>query len=344
MKRALKWVGATLLLSLVAMFAPVGYIELACRPDPQDNTYRAILPPEHHRPEGRTLLTYPEWHIVHAYDDYGRVIAAGDPHEYRYLAAIGGFWSSLCSLSDASGAHGGFPATFKSTIYTIGVSFSVELAAKALYEETLGRVATWMRGNTRAPLDDLSAEQAAGYATFLQQIPWYRWDFDRDRAQLAEKRTAAFRDRERAFALGTEYRVKAAYARVIGAAVANMEPDALRLRMIVTQNTPLDLDGVEVLLARPEGTEIETPRYRELTELLQKMALAGGDFVEIAGNDDILLSVISQSSTLDGALYSFSRQGYGDTRHLMLMPVADLAAFLRGIETDGHRVEHIHDY
>jgi hypothetical protein len=22
------------------------------------------------RPEGRTLMTYPEWHIVHAYEDY----------------------------------------------------------------------------------------------------------------------------------------------------------------------------------------------------------------------------------------------------------------------------------
>ena len=347
MRSLLKWLGISALLLVGGLLTPIGYVELACRPSGQAVAYEPILPPEHHRPEGRTLLTYPEWHIVHAYDDYARVIRDGDPHDYRYLSSIAGFWTSLCSLSQASGPYGGFPAEFKSTVYTIGASFTLELLAKALYEETFGRVATWVRGDTRAPLDDLSAQQAKDYSRFLQQVPWYRWDFGRDAAALADAATGSFRDRERRVALGLEYGAKARYAKLIAAAVANVPSDALRLRMILRGLSAEALgayEGVEVIALHDEGTEIETPRYRALTGLLSEMARAGGDFVEIAGNDDILFTVTSDRSELEGAIYSFARQGYGDTRHLILLPVAELSEHLRRLDTQGLRLEHIHDY
>ncbi len=347
MKRLFKRLGIALLVVLVGLAAPVGYVELACRPSGQNAAYTAILPPQHHRDEGRTLLTYPEWHIVHAYDDYAKVISDGDPHDYRYLSSIGGFWTSLCSLSKASGPHGGFPGAFKQTIYTIRVSFTAELLAKMLYEETIGRAATLLRGDARAPLDDLSAKQATQYSQFLRQVPWYRWDFPKDRAALIEAKADVLRDRERRFTLGIEYATKAQYARVIAAAVANMEPDALRLRIIVaglTEQQLAGLEDVQVIATRAQGIEIDTPRYRALTKLLLKMAQAGGDFVEIAGNDDILFSMMSQTPSFDAALYSFVRQGYDDTPHLVLLPVTDLAQTLRGLDGDTLRLEHLHDY
>ncbi len=350
MRFVLRWgvrAGLALVLMVVLLLSPVAYIEVACRPDPQADSYTSLLPPEHHRDEARTLLTYPEWHIVHAYDDYARVIAEDDPHEFGFLRSIGGFWSSLCALSKASGGHGGFPGETKQMVYVIGVSFTAELLAKAAYEETLGRAATWIRGAERAPLDVLSAEQAAGYARFLQQVPWYKWDFRADARAMSEAATGAFRDRERRFALGTEYRVKAAYAGVIEQAVAQVGADALRLRMIVTG---LDaaalgaLDGVEVIAPRNTGLEIETPRYRELTLLLAQMAGEGADFVEIAGNDDILLTATSQSAQAEAAIFSFSRQGYGDWRHLMLVKVPALGDRLRAMPQEALSLEHIHDY
>ncbi|MGX9354010.1 hypothetical protein ACS3SW_02260 [Roseobacteraceae bacterium S113] len=347
MKRFLKRTIGLLLVCIIGLLAPVGFIELACRPNGNTSDYTAILPLEHHRPEGRTLLTYPEWHIVHAYDDYARVISTGDPHDYQYLTSIGGFWSSLCSLSSASGPHGGFPTEFKSTVYTIGISFTAELLMKALYEESFGRIATWIRGDTRAPLDDIMATQAADYALFLRQEPWYKWDFSRDAVVLTDNASDIFRDRERRFAGGLEYWVKASYANVIAAAVANMEPDALRLRMIITGINPDELGAFEdviVIAQSQEGIEIDTPRYRILTDLLLLWAKSGGEFVEIAGNDDILITVTSNAPSLNGALYSFPRQGYGDTRHLILVPVSELAETLRGFEGQGLTLEHIHDY
>ncbi|MBK4216515.1 hypothetical protein JJJ17_11315 [Paracoccus caeni] len=345
--RKLLWLVAGLVALILCLLAPAGYVELACRPDMRADDYRPILPETDRRPEARTLLTYPEWHIVHAYDDYARVITTGDPQDYGYLSSIGGFWSSLCALSEATGDHGGFPWETKQMVYTIGVSFTAEMLMKAAYEETLGRVATWIRGDTRAPLDDLSALQAADYAEFLQQVPWYKWDFAKSAAELHETGGRGFRDRERRLALGLEYRGKAAYAGVIAQAVAQVGADALTLRMIVAgidAERLAALPGVNVIGQRPEGIEIETPRYRELTHLLAQMAAEGAGFVEIAGNDDILVTAISGQEQATGAIFSFRRQGYGDFRHLIMVKVADLGSLLREMSGEGLTLEHVHDY
>ena len=332
-----------LLLVGLGLLSPVAWTEVNCRGTTLDSTYTSLLPPADQRPESRTLMTYPEWHIVHAYADYATVIATGAPQDYAFLPAIWQYWTSLCTLTKAAAAHGGADGPTRQMVYTIGVSFSAELLLKAAYEETLGRVATWVRGPNRAVLDNLSATQAADYAAFLQQVPWYRWDFTRDATALQTAATDVFRDRERAFALGLEYRAKAAYAEVIAGAVAGMEPDALTMRSIVTGISAADLakiEGVAVIADRAQGTEIETPRYAAFTDLAKTLAAQGVDFVEIAGNDDILYTEISDADTIPGAVHSFARQGNPGYRHLVMVKVSALAEALRAAPG----IEHVHDY
>jgi hypothetical protein len=330
---------------VVLLLLPVGYTEVACRGDATGKPYDPIIrDAAWQRAESRTLMTYPEWHIVHAYDDYAKVVATGDPHDFGYLRAVTGFWTALCPLSKASSAMGGITSETKMTTYTIGVSFTAELMAKALYEETIGRVVTVFRGEARAGLDDLSAQQAADYAGFLQQTPWYKWDFKSDRAALYAAAGESVRDRERALALGLEYGAKAAYAGVIEQAVAGVGADQLRIRSVVAGLSADALTGipdVAVIEENAAGIVIETPRYRAFTGILASLAEAGADMIEIAGNDEILFTVISDSRTADGAVHSFPRQGYGDWRHLVVVPVRDLADRLRSV---GGGLEHVHDY
>lgn len=328
---------------ILGLLSPVAYIEVMCRPNGTAEARSPLVGLEWQRPEGRTLLTYPEWHIVHAYADYAEVIRTGDPHDYGFLSSIGGFWSSTCALSQTSGPHGGFPWETKQMVYTIGVSFTAELLAKAAYEESIGRIFTLLRGQARAPLDDLSARQAADYAGFLQQTPWYKWDFTRDAAEL-EAATNGLRDRERRLALGLEYRVKAGYAKVIEAAVAAVGADQLRLRAVVSgldAATLSALSDVEVIESLPEGIVIEAPRYRAFTRLAETIAASGGAFFEIAGNDDILFTMITDSPDAR-ALHSFPRQGNPGYRHLVLVPLAELAQTLGTLPPGS--LEHIHDY
>ncbi|GGL53986.1 hypothetical protein [Wenxinia marina] len=344
----LRLVGALLVLVLL-LLAPVAWTEATCRGDIAPDDRQPIIADEGwQRPESRTLLTYPEWHIVHAYDDYAAVIADGDPHEFGFLRAIAGFWTALCPLQAEAMRMGPVTTDTKLTIYTIGVSFTAELLAKAAYEETAGRLFTWIRGPERALLDEVSAEQAAAYAGFLQQVPWYRWDFAADREELRRLASDEARDQERAFALGLEYAAKGAYAQVIARAAAGVGPDALRLRSVVDglrQDELAAIEGIDVIGPVPQGgVLVETDRYRAYTRLLQRLAAEGADMVEIAGNDEILFTAISPRAAEDGALYSFARQGRDDYRHLFLVPVGDLLDRLRAMDGSDLTLEHVHDY
>ena len=350
MKRFWRYTKRLVLLVSVLVFGmllPVLYVETMCQGSADVQPYESLIAPKFHRPESRTFMTYPEWNIVHAYEDYAEVIAVGDPHEFGYVYAVKGFWSALCSLSTASSQYGKIDAPTKQMVYVIGVSFTAEFLLKAAYEETVGRLFTAVRGDERAALDELSASHAKNYADFLQQVPWYKWRFREDRAELKEKATKAWRDRERRFSLGVEYSVKAAYADLIARTVSQVGQDELTLRMII-RNVDLavmeEFDRVAIMSIRSEGIEIETPRYRSLTYLLQNWSKAGADFVEIAGNDDILITVLSQQASMDGAYYSSLRQGFGDYRHLAVIKVVDLAETLRILQASGQRVEHVYDY
>lgn len=335
---------ALLLLGL-GLASPVLYVETMCRGSGVPSPHTPLSGET--RPQSRTLMTYPEWHIVHAYEDYAEVIRTGDPHDYGFLGAIGGFWSSLCSVSARSAELGEVDGATRQMVYVIGLSFTAEMALKAAYEEGPGRLATWTRGPARAPLDDLSARQAAGYARFLQQTPWYLYDFRADAEALSAASDGSFRSRERALALGIEHRARAAYAGVIAQAVAATGTDDPTLQMVVShlpRETLEAREGVRVLRDLEEGFEVETPRYRALTHILESWAQEGAEFVDIAGNSRIMFTALSDRAQEDGALASLPRQGYGDTRHLFLVPVAELAGRLRGLEAAGLRLEHIHDY
>ena len=134
-----RWIkrGLILLVVLVlGLLAPVGYVELACRAKAENEAYTALIAPEHRRDEAASFLTYPEWHIVFAYDDYARILEDGDPHDFGYFRAISGFWSAMCNLTQTADKHGG-AVDIKNMDYVIGVSFTAELLAKAQLLEIL---------------------------------------------------------------------------------------------------------------------------------------------------------------------------------------------------------------
>lgn len=338
--------GMLVLLIVVLGFAsPVVYVETMCREDAVSQVSTPLA--ERTRSATRTLMTYPEWHIVHAYDDYAEIISRRDPHDFGYWSAITGYWRIVCDLTRASAALGEVDGETRQMIHIIGVSFTFEMLLKAAYEESIGRLVTWVRGPEQSALDQLSARQAAAYAEFLQQVPWYRYDFRADAAALRAASQGTFRDRERAIALGLEHHARAAYAGLIAQAVEAVGQDELTLEMVVADLEPRILeaaDGVRLLRMTEQGALVETPRYRKLTGILFDWAQAGARFVEIAGNDQIMFTAISQRPAQEGALADLPRQGYGDTRHLFLIPVGELGGALRNLEENGLQLEHVHDY
>ena len=353
MKRALKWAGLFLLGLVLIVATPIAYVETMCRGTAlKQAEAKYITDPAWQRAEARTYLTYPEWHIVYAYEGYAEVLKGADPHNFPYTQAISGFWSSLCALTEKADELGEAGTNAKLTIYTIGASFTLEMLFKAAYEETIGRVASWT--SDTSPQDQIETEMAADYATFLQQVPWYKYDFDGWHAKLMAAPTEGFRSYERRIALGIEWKAKAAYARVIEKAAGAVGKDELTMRIAIQGATPTYLSSfpeITIISTQDDITIAEVPRYRTFTKLVESMIISTRNsearIVEIAGNDDILVSLQSPRDPVlpdkQNILSVTKRPGFHNgTRLLIAMKVGQLQSLYPALKYGA--LEHVYDY
>ena len=354
--RVVKWAGLALVLGVIALMSPVAYVESFCRAEMAAQDYRPLITdPAFQRSEANTYLTYPEWHIVYAYEGLAKTLETTDEYAFDYKSSIAGFWTSFCALNRQANRHGGGDFNTRATIHVIGVSYTLELALKAAYEETIGRLFANLRGPQKTPQDLYAARTAADYAKFLQQVPWYKYDFEAAKAELwAEPVTSFLRGWERRLALGGEFSAKTAYAGVIASAVEASGVAILRIRSVVRGLDAASLgsiDGVDVIEPGAGGFIIETPRYRAFTHILEAITRRGGTVVEIAGNDDIMLSAVGwddpdlQALRHGAILARIPRDGYeGSARWLVGLKVADIGPALDEIKANGLELEHIYDY
>ena len=354
--RVVKWAALALVLGVAALLSPVAYVETFCRADPESTAYQPLITdPAFQRAEANSYLTYPEWHIVYAYEGLAKTLETTDEHAFDYSASIAGFWRSFCALNQQANRHGGGDFNTRATIHVIGVSYTLEMVMKAAYEETIGRLFAVLRGADKTPQDLYAAQIAADYAAFLQQVPWYKYDFETAKAELwAQPVTSFARGWERRLALGGEFSAKSAYAGVIAEAVEAAGVAPLRIRSVVIgldDATLASLDGVDVVGTTAKGLIIETPRYRAFTHILEAIIAGGGTVIEIAGNDDIMLSTVGWDDpdlkTLrHGAILSrIPRDGYdGSARWLIGVRVSELEPALAEIKAQGLELEHIYDY
>ena len=194
---------------------------------------------------------------------------------------------------------------------------------------------------------------AEKYAKFLQQTPWYEFPFGetlksywRDTPLLQGSVT---RSLERRFALSAEYGVKAIYARLIAQAAA-LSPAALTLRSVVRgmngSDTSADVKPIE---RRGDGlTLIETPRYRTFTKIILTLVGRERSFVEIAGNSEILVTILSKGElSFPNAKTLFqiplqAREGW--VRQGIVLPVGELGALAKHVQRANAEFEHAYDY
>ncbi len=353
--RLIKWTFAALILVAIALAAPIAYVATSCQGTPGAQQYQPLITAaEFQRMEANSFLTYPEWHIVYAYEGLARVLETGDEYEFGYFSSIKGFWSSFCQLNKVAQAHGSADTATIRTIYVIGASFTLEMGAKALYEESVGRLFVWLRGPQKSPQDEIAAEMAADYAAFLQQTPWYKYPFEQEVQNLWNAPlTMPVRGWERRLALGGEWKAKAAYAGVIADAVAAVGVAKLEIRSVVSglsEQQLKSITGVQVIETLPEGIVINTPRYRAFSNILREIAKLGGAMVEIAGNDDVLMTVTEPGGTaypeLEGTavIATVDRDGFGEQRVLLNVKVPKLSDVITLLAAGPRRLEHVYDY
>jgi hypothetical protein len=273
------------------------------------------------------------------------------------MASIRNYWSSLCSLTRLATSRGDIALNYKVMLYTIGVSFAAEMGIKGVYELTIGRVTAWLRGVQHTPEDEFALAVADEYAAFLRQTPWYQFPFGTRLWQFWTRTPLwggnIIRKIERRFCLTLEYAGKAMYARIIALGAGASGPVALRLRSVVSGLDASDAaadNRITVVRSLANGAEvIETPRYRAFTEVLAGLATRGREIVEIAGNDDVLITVLAPqeraSDKLGKQLFEVPIQARPGWRRIGLdVKVASLASILRQLPANGMELEHVYDY
>ncbi|MET3854767.1 hypothetical protein [Rhizobium sp. OAE497] len=356
MRRAFKILAlfvAAIVVVVLLLLSPAAYVETFCHADPQADSYSPLIrDPAMRREEANTFLTYPEWHIVYAYDGLAEVLKTGDEYRFDYLASVKDFWKADCALTAIADRHGGADTQTRMMVATIGVSFTLEMGLKAAYEETLGRLTAYWRGDQKTPQDSVARDMAIDYAAFLRQTPWYKYPFQPQIDKLwAAPVDEPVRGWERRLALGGEWKAKIAYAGVIADAVAATGEAKLTIFSVVSGMSAEALSAmpdVRVVSESANGILIETPRYDRFTHIVSDIAKAGGNVREIAGNDQIMVSLTAPASDQappPGELIArFPRAGFDSDRLLVLVRITDLAQLLRDRPIADPGIEHIFDF
>ena len=359
-RRGRRIFGLIALCLLVLIVLPIVGVETACRAPaaaeraPAVGKY-GIAEPDYARPTSNSVLSYPEWYIVYAYQDFAAVLQQGDEHSFRYLTSIGDYWTSLCAVNREAG---GSEIGEKVMLYVIGDSFTAEMAIKGAYETTFGWLTASIRGGTKTVEDELALWVAQDYADFVGQWPWYQYSFWKQVRRLwslpLSDRTSTLRSVERHLALGLEWSVKSVYAQLIGAG-AGLSDTPREIESVIGGIDRAQLSSIpDLVIIRAIADDkwlVRTPRYDAFTRTMLALAAAGGQIYEIAGNERIFVTVRapdqSAGDALSGArkLFSDPIQSRPGWRRLgEESPVATLADAIREAQGRGIEIEHIYDY
>jgi hypothetical protein len=281
--------------------APLAGIADGAPPKALADKVRAEIP-GYQRPEESTYLTYPEWSIVFAAREYAGFVDKNQPSGFPYFAYIGRFWQDYAMVIRAS-ANDKFNFDNHQMLVVIGTSHTIEYALQWTYENTVGRITEATAGK-RTAADIYQAKVAGEYASFLDQVPWYRFPYAEKRAGLFAVQPApgdsSVRTSERKLAYGLADTIKQACADLITKALAATSDPAL-LDIHVWAKGPVGeatRNEADTLLERDfgaDGTIFVTRRYQVFTEMIPRLTDKGVSFVEIGGNDEIMISVLSAS-------------------------------------------------
>lgn len=315
------------------------------------------------KPEGQTLLTVPEWYLVFNPVEYVAHLKSGSaPDAFPFFESAREYWSLYKKVRAV--ADDVYPKNdeYLTMLHVIGVSTTVEYLIKGAYEATVGRVFRALSADESNAERAIISDAFEAYAQLIYDEPWYEFEFvpwvRRIWSETPLGGTDVLRRTERKLAFSVEFLLKGAYATALGwAAKGAYEPVSERIHLITRvdarkSNWDVALQrAVRVEAELPDGTSlISIERWKEFSEVVPMLAERGVEFVEIAGNDDIAVSVVCDSARPwrpnVGQLLFTSRLVTDDAkeRGVWFVPVAHLSEFLRSARTAEVAIEHLYDY
>lgn len=321
---------------------------------------KTLTPAEHVRREDQTLLTIPEWFLVHSPNEYADFIKTKRPSRFPFWGHIQQFWSTYAAVYRETKDRYDFNLGYHVMVMTIGVSTTLEYAVKGAYEAVVGNLFEGDGKHYRTEEDAYAAKVAREYVDFIVVDPWYKFDFMKAVRGLwndvPAKGSNQWRKWERRYALTSEYLAKAGYAWVIKQATqASFEAPKPVTAAVVTFPSHLatqQVRGLKVLQKLgPYRYVVTLPRYQAFTKSAVAVARAGGRFEEVAGNRDfIVYSVLAPRNfdakkiKADVVLEQSILTNYDQKRIVYRSSISDLSANLSSSRKAKQKIEHIYDF
>jgi hypothetical protein len=323
-------------------------------------TPQMLTPKEHVRGEDQTFLTLPEWFLVHSPEEYAAYLKGNRPSKFPFFGHISQFWQTYYQVHQATKDKYPFNSNYHIMVMTIGVSTTMEYACKGTYEALIGSLTERKGKEYRTLEDEYAAKISQEYVDFIKVDPWYKFDFIKALkglwSQVPTSGDNPIRKWERRYALSTEYLVKAGYGWIIKKATQASFDAPIPVTAVVIEikdeNALRGIPGVKDIKKVGEGMFTALlPRYGGFTPSSQAISMAGGKFIEIAGNKNfIMISLLTSTSvdkySIDGELKFVQpiltqpqRQ-----RLVFLVEIQKLDKALVKAKSMNFDIEHIYDF
>jgi hypothetical protein len=309
------------------------------------------------REEASTFLTLPEWYIVYSTEEYARFTASHAPSGFPYVGSIRQFWRYYGAVCGATKGVYPFSAGNHLMLGVIGSSFSIEYGLRGLYESTVGRVTASLSGSD-TPEDAFAHATAVEYGAFMHTAPWYEFPF-RDKLAALWASTPMWgphivRKWERKLVLTAEYGAKAIYGRLIrGGSKATYAGEDLRIHAWIdhaADDVFADGEVKQVKAIGPQSFIVTMPRYEAFTVRALDLIARGVRFVDIAGNDEMLVTAIVPTAAVPAdtggtvILREPLLTNAGTARIALKVPVRSLHTAVTRLQAAGATIEHLYDY
>ncbi|HUC53030.1 MAG TPA: hypothetical protein VMR90_03240 [Candidatus Cybelea sp.] len=327
----------------------------------QQGTAAPDIGEKNRRPVEDSYFSYPEWYIVWSYEERAQYLPKNLPSGFPYFASISQYWKSYCFICGLTQSRHQFNFGDHLSSFVLGGSFALEYSIRGAYEQTIGRLSEWTSSHELVEEDAYAARVARQYADFVYIRPFYEFHFAHAFAQLWKETPLRgqhpIRKLERKFILSMDYGLEMLYAGVVEKAshlTYGVESDETYAWLESAPETVFkEFPRVKIVAetARPAYI-VSIPRYQEFTDVAVQLAKRDVHFAQIAGNDEIMLTVVApknwsydlprgESSLL--FTENFLTQP-GVKRVALECPVGSLHSVLNNFANRSIKIEHIYDY
>ncbi|MEM9778009.1 MAG: hypothetical protein AAF902_25765, partial [Chloroflexota bacterium] len=228
-----------------------------------------------------------------------------------------------------------------------------------LYAKSISLAAEWTNFSGPTQEEMYYQQFQEEYGTFLHTVPWFKFPFpEKLRGLWAETDPIGrglIRKWERKLAISTEYLIKSTYGYFInrGAEASfGFVPDRTHLWVSGFSEDLLESEPDLTLVRSLENDEaiVNVPRYEAFTVVVPKLAESGLQFLEIAGNDEIVMAILvdqewAYSLTAGEVFLEQTYLSQPELKRLVItVPIEQLHTVLIEVNEQDLILEHLYDY